>query len=461
MSNYIHKKIDEANTSFSMFEESDNILVALSGGADSVALLLSLKEYYPALKLYACHVNHMLRGEEADRDMHFVQNLCQSNGIILETLKTDVASYAKKEGLSTELAARNVRYSFFKDVCKKYGINKVATAHTLSDNAETVLFNLTRGTGLQGLCGIPAVRKLNKNIILIRPLIFIKRSDVEEYLSSHSQEYVTDSSNLTDDYTRNYFRHNIIPLMKKVNPSFEESLGKTCSLLYKTQSFIDNKVNENITNDVSRLAMLDECLLSSVIMKLYNRATNQTLLEKIHIDDIIHAIKSKCVDSLQYECEICLPGKISAVIKKGFLDFVPTVRDKEKSIIEYYIIPQSGVNFIEGTDYAVSLSDNIPETPEGYFVYYSDVLNKNNISGRLYIRNRRTGDTIKHGGMTKKIKDILNHRKIPHDIRNALPFICDETGIICIPGICKNDDHKYTSIKEDNQLYIYIYARAT
>ncbi|MBQ8759039.1 MAG: hypothetical protein IJZ20_05025, partial [Clostridia bacterium] len=116
MNGYIHKKIEEANSAFSMFCKGDRILVALSGGADSVALLLSLKKFEPVISLYACNVNHMLRGEEADRDMFFAKELCEKNGILLETLKTDVAAYAKASGLSTELAARNVRYRFFEEV---------------------------------------------------------------------------------------------------------------------------------------------------------------------------------------------------------------------------------------------------------------------------------------------------------------------------------------------------------
>ena len=142
MLNLIHSKIKEINAKENLFNENDKILVAVSGGADSVALLLSLKEFYPELSLYACHVNHMLRSDEADRDMHFVQNLCSTLGIPLEILRTDVAAIAKETGLSTELAARNVRYDYFSEVCQKYGCQKIATAHTLSDNAETVLFNI-------------------------------------------------------------------------------------------------------------------------------------------------------------------------------------------------------------------------------------------------------------------------------------------------------------------------------
>ena len=461
MNGYIHKKIEEANSAFSMFCKGDRILVALSGGADSVALLLSLKKFVPVISLYACHVNHMLRGEEADRDMFFAKELCEKNGILLETLKTDVAAYAKASGLSTELAARNVRYRFFEEVCKKHGINKVATAHTLSDNAETVLFNLTRGTGLQGLCGIPPIRELCEGITLIRPLIYVKRSDVEAFLDSISQGYVTDSSNLTDDYTRNYFRHSIIPLLKNVNPSFEESLGKTCSSLYKAQRFIDNAAEVSITNEISELSRLDDCVLANVVMKLYSDYSENTLIEKVHIDEIIGLIKKSAEENFKRSYEICLPEKTSAFIKDGVLSFAPTVRNKNVDSYEYCIIPVPGINYINGTRFAFAVSEDTLSVPEGLSLYCAETIDKSAIDGQLYVRNRRCGDTVKHGGMTKKVKDLMNHSKIPAEIKPPLPFICDGSGIILIPGVVKSDSHKSGCINDENKLYVYIFTQTT
>ena len=181
MSDIIFEKIKQANEKYSLFPERAKILVALSGGADSVTLLLALKEYFPDLMLYACHVNHMLRAEEADRDSLFAKELCGRLGIPIEILKTDVAKAAKEKSLSTELCAREIRYGFFEKVCKKYGITLVATAHTASDCAETVLFNLARGSTLPGLCGIPPKRNLCDGIEIIRPLIFVSRDEIEEY----------------------------------------------------------------------------------------------------------------------------------------------------------------------------------------------------------------------------------------------------------------------------------------
>ena len=457
----IQKKTEAANKSFSMFEDNDRILVALSGGADSVALLLSLKEYYPCLKLYACHVNHMLRGSEADRDMNFVKDLCRNNSIPLEVLSTDVAAYAFEQGLSTELAARNIRYAYFEEVCRKHGINKVATAHTLSDNAETVLFNLTRGSGLQGLCGIPGKRPLCEGIDIIRPLIYVPREEIEEYLASKNQTFVTDSTNLTDDYTRNYFRHNIIPLLKRINPSFEESLGKTCASLTQTQLFVNKTTEINFTNDIKKIAPLDDCILSGIIIKLYNKASGKTLLEKVHIDKIISLVRKSYTDGFKRTYEICLPDKLSCIIKNDALEFAPTVRQRNIYNTEYICEIKTGLTIIDNTEFAVYVSDDITSIPEGYSVYSTDIIDKSKISGKLFARNRKSGDVIRQGEMTKKVKDLFIHNKISTETRNVIPFICDDAGIVCIPGVAKNDSHKTTAYNKENQLYIYTLTRTT
>ncbi len=460
MYNTIQCKIDEANKVHSLFSDNDKLLVALSGGADSVALLLSLKQFYPKLTLYACHVNHMLREQEADRDMDFVKELCKAKDITLEILKTDVGAYAKENGLSTELAARNIRYEFFEAVCRKHGINKVATAHTLSDNAETVLFNLARGTGLSGLCGIPAKRKLSDSIFIIRPLIFVKRDEVEAYLKDIGQDFVTDSTNLTDDYTRNFFRHRIIPLFKEINPSFEDALKNTCKTAKDAQIFIDKTVNNNMTDDIRILATLDDCVLASVITKLYSAFDGSSFLESVHINAVVNLIKNSAEKKSDAD-EICLPGKISAVIENGRLIFRKTVRTKET--VPYYEQKLAlGLNIIESTDYAVVLSENNLKTGiDGYELLCKHKLSGSLLNGDLFVRNRKNGDTIRLNGMTKKLKSIFNTAKMPEKTRAVIPLICDDDGIVLIPSVAVRDKVKAADTDENNNLYIYVYSRTT
>lgn len=460
MYSLIYKKIEEINNKEKLFDTGDKILVALSGGADSVALLLALKEFYPELSLFACHVNHMLRGDESDRDMLFAEKLCKDNDIPIEILKTDVGAFAENEGISTELAARKIRYDFFVKVCHKLGINKVATAHTLSDNAETVLFNLTRGAGLKGLCGIPAKRQLDDDITLIRPILYVSRSENEDYLAKRNIEYVTDSSNLTDDYTRNYFRHKIVPLFKEINPSFEENLKNTCTTIKDVQIFLDKSVNNNISDDVNVLSSLDDCLLKGAIIKLYEKSIGNTLIENVHVNAIATVIKNHA-SGASLGKEICLPGCISAVIDANKFKFIPTIRNKNKINTSYSIKLKKGLNVIDGSGFAVLVSDKTTDTVlNGYELYYSFSADSSVFDGDIFVRNRHQGDTILTKGMNKKVKSLFTQNKTSEDLRARLPFLCDNLGIIAIPGICLCDRIKAKKNK-NNCIYIYVYSRTT
>ena len=221
MENHILEAIER----FSLIEEKGvNVTVALSGGADSMSLLyalLNLREKL-GITVNAAHLNHMIRGEEAERDTCFVKEQCEKLGVKLYCEYADIPAIAEREGISLELAARNTRYEFLKRVSS----GLVATAHTASDNLETLLYNLARGSGLDGLCGIPPKRG-----IFIRPLITCTRDTVENYCSENNIPFVTDSTNLADDYTRNKLRHKVVPVLKEINPAVEMNALRTSSIL--------------------------------------------------------------------------------------------------------------------------------------------------------------------------------------------------------------------------------------
>ena len=212
-----------------------SIAVAFSGGADSTALLHLLCRLAEAngFKLCAIHINHQLRGAESDADEAFAKSFCEQQGITLYTHSVDVTKESELSGESTELCARRLRYEIFDRMINEGWL--VATAHTASDNAETVLFNLARGTGVSGLAGIPSKREG-----YIRPLIDCTRETVEEYCAQNKLQYVTDSTNLTDDYTRNFVRHNIVPKLKDINSSFEFSVREMSNQLRD----VDDMLNE-------------------------------------------------------------------------------------------------------------------------------------------------------------------------------------------------------------------------
>lgn len=225
--------VTEAITRYRMLDGCRNVTVGISGGADSCALLHILWELREELDitLTACHVNHRLRGAESDRDEAFVRELCGRLEVPLEVYGVDVRAAAGKHE-SIEEAARRLRYGCFEDVCGKYN-SLLATAHTANDNAETVLMNMIRGTGTKGLAGIPPVRGN-----MIRPLILCTREQTEAYCREKGIAFVTDSTNLEDDCTRNRIRHNVMPLLREFNPSFIGAVTRMTEAVRSDEDFI-------------------------------------------------------------------------------------------------------------------------------------------------------------------------------------------------------------------------------
>lgn len=219
---------------YQMLSPASQVVVGVSGGADSMALLHLLwgrRKFCPALKVTAAHVNHCLRGEESDRDEAHVREYCQKEKIPLDVLKIDARAEAQSRKLGLEACGRAVRYEFFQGLAGNGGL--IATAHNLSDHVETVLLHLARGAGLRGLCGIPPVRG---NII--RPLIGCTRQEIEAYCRDNEIPYVTDSTNLKTEYSRNKIRLQVLPVLKEINPSLEEAVGRMAQGLREDDDYL-------------------------------------------------------------------------------------------------------------------------------------------------------------------------------------------------------------------------------
>lgn len=236
-------KVRSAVSDYTMIQSGSVVVAALSGGADSVSLLRALKslEEELGITVCACHLNHGLRGCESDNDERFCVRLCETLSVPLEIRRVSIGDMLRPHE-STEQAARRVRYEFFADTLEKFGSKTLATAHTASDNAETVLFNLTRGTGVSGLCGIPPIRALSaeSEYQVLRPLIYCTRGDVEDYLAHLSQDYVTDKTNLSDEYSRNRIRLNVIPELEKINPSLQAVISRMTGILREDDEFLES-----------------------------------------------------------------------------------------------------------------------------------------------------------------------------------------------------------------------------
>ncbi len=405
-------KVRAAIKEFSMLEGGNEITVALSGGADSMALLyalLNLEEEF-SLKISAAHLNHGLRGEEADRDEAFVKEQCRMLKVPLITEKRDVLSVAEKSSCSIELAARNVRYEFLSENAK----GLIATAHTASDNAETIILNLARGTGLKGLCGIPPVRGR-----FIRPLIYVTRQEVEQFCRENQIPFVVDSSNLSDDYTRNFIRHKVLPKLKQVNPSLEETFISTVSNLREDNRFLSSTAQLCFVRlfnggelSVSAFADLPKAIASRVLI-LYCEKMGVASPSRVHIEALYEAI-------IKNTGKVVLPGKREFVVEKGCLKIGSCHNDK----------PEFSVKITEISLKAAKTTQNVNN------LLLKEAIDCDKIVGSLTVRTRLPGDKLTLCGrnVTKTLKKLFNEAGVPENRREALPVIADDNGVVWVLG---------------------------
>ncbi|HEX3077155.1 MAG TPA: tRNA lysidine(34) synthetase TilS, partial [Lachnospiraceae bacterium] len=293
MLNRIQEFIEENR----MLMRKDKVVIGVSGGADSVCLLfvlLKMRERYD-LELHAVHVNHQMRGEEADGDEAYVKELCEKNSVAFHLIRQDVSQIARELHLSEEESGRMVRYEAFEEVCKEYNCNRIAIAHNLNDCAETMLFQLFRGSGLKGLSSIQPVRDK-----VIRPLLSTSRKEIEAYLKECEIPYRTDCTNLTDHYTRNKIRLNIIPYVENsINEQATAHIVKSAQMIHEAQEFIDKQANncynklvseENGRYSFDRRVFLsqDIVLQKAVIRKILQQLSGKLKdIESIHVEDVI------------------------------------------------------------------------------------------------------------------------------------------------------------------------------
>lgn len=243
-------KIERYIKRYNLLNFSDLHIVALSGGADSVALLLLLKEH--GFNVHAAHCNFRLRGDESDRDEAFCVELCQKLGVELHRAHFDTREYAELHKVSIEMAARELRYKWFEQLRQDIGAAGICVAHHRDDSVETVLLNLVRGTGLRGLAGI---QPRNGNIL--RPLLCVSRAEIETFLAENAQKYITDSTNLEADVQRNIVRLEVLPLLKKLNPAVAENIQRTAENLAEAQQVLDVAIANINSSNILNLSDLE------------------------------------------------------------------------------------------------------------------------------------------------------------------------------------------------------------
>lgn len=423
MLNKVKKTIEK----YGLLTQGDGVLIGLSGGADSVCLTHILYRLQDDLgiKLYTAHLNHSLRGERADGDERFALSFSQGLGIECISEKNDVKSYAKKHGVSEEMAGRELRYAFFERVSKNYGLKKIATAHNKNDNAETILMNFMRGGGLSGLCGIPFKRD---NII--RPLLEVSREEIEGYCRDNGLDYVTDSTNNETVYTRNKIRLELIPkIQKEFNPAFIQTVTKNALLMSEELDFIGEKTDEAYEN------VSDGAILIEELNKLHI-AIKRRLIIKMMKSAMIKDISAQYVESVieladkgQSGSSVNLPCGNTARIEYGKL--IIGKNDIELAPFEYDI-PLNEEIYISELGITVKA-----EFCEGADVFAGGEASK------ITVRNKRDGDYFYPVGMDgrKKLKNYFIDEKIPRHERSKTAVLTINDEIAWIIG--KRRDRRF------------------
>ena len=423
----MENKIEKAIKQYEMNDIFDGAIIGFSGGADSSAILHYLSK--KTKNLLAVHINHMIRGEEALRDEFFCKNMCKKYGVKFLSFRVDIPLLAEERKQGLEETAREERYRIFNKIISQNGDYKcIVTAHNANDNAETVIFNLSRGSGSRGIAGIKPV--INN---IVRPLIFCSKEEILEYCKENSISYVNDSTNMDTDYTRNYIRHEIIPMLEKINPSFIDSCLRMGELLRDDDKYIQSVCDKIIEENRIKTRINTELFVSQerpVASRLLMYLSKEALDRKA-IDACLRLAKHGKVG--QY---VNLPNKLSFKKERGYVKFVET---ENLAKAKYNMALKEGLNYIEQAKTAISLnSDLIPDASKYELV---DAV-KLKSEGKLLVRNKKDGDKMIQGKMTKKLKTIFCDKHIPSHHRDKIPLICDEKGILYIPTIAVRDGAK-------------------
>jgi len=457
--------MDEANRKFSLFSPGERVLVGFSGGADSLALLDALHGLIGE-NVYAFHVNHMLRGIEADADELFCKQFCEQRGIAFNSERIDVASLARAlhGGGAIEETARDARYAALFRESKRVGASKIALAHTASDNTETVVFNLSRGTALAGLRGIPPKRPHGEAEI-IRPLILCTREETEGYCDEVGLAYRTDSTNADVHYKRNFIRKKIVPLICELNPMLHKRVGTMCEALRCDEDFIKSEayrfLDENFSEEqgcvsTEKLLALHRAVRVRAIAAMFSRVSSESLEEK-HYADI-----EKLLGGGKEGARIILPGKTAAVIKNRALCFISEERlARESAKTEFYKrVPPGACNFggmFATVFYRKGEDDGVREAIEEFSknaVLVRRVEIPESTAEVLRVRNRESRDQYFFGGMTRTLKKLLAGETATAKKRR--PVFCDKNGIFWLPPFRLRDD-VYAAEEKKYILYYFEY----
>ncbi|MBC7765859.1 MAG: tRNA lysidine(34) synthetase TilS [Hyphomonadaceae bacterium] len=431
--------------------KGETVLVGLSGGADSVALLHVLLALKPLLdiKLLAAHLHHGLRGQAADDDLAFVQALCEKENVPLFTKKIDIAYIAKEMQLSIETAGRKERYAFFEAVKAQAGATKIAVAHHLNDQAETMLMHLIRGAGMNGLSGMVAKRADG----IVRPLLEVTKQEILNYCTGHQLSYQTDLTNNENQYNRNHIRNQLVPYIEKhFNPNLIHTLSHTSQLLTDDEQYLEQTASTwRQTHQVGNAMPIDA--LKKLPMPIMRRALRQMYfataeyasdLGFVHLQAIIALIENNKTGT-----QIHLPQNVIAKCSYDRFYF-----EQQKDTEQYkggLILPNAGVYHSEYFNCTLTLEI----ISQGEFEKFkpsktAQAFDANILQDGLIVRKRKTGDKMALKNMHKKLQDIFTDEKVPKEKRDLYPVLATNDAVIWAVGLRRA--HAYFVTKQTKEI---------
>ena len=448
------KRIEKFIQKYHMLTCGDRVIAGVSGGADSVCLFLMLLELRKKIgfDLIAVHVHHGLRGEAADQDQQFVEALCEQHRIPLEIFRVNLESIAKKRKQSLEEAGRMVRREAFDSVCKKYGGNKIALAHHQNDNAETLLWNLSRGTGLDGLGGIRPV-----NGKFIRPLLCMNREEIEEYLAKRKQSYCIDETNAGTDYTRNKLRHLVLPILEEqVNSAAVRHMNETMEQIWELQEYMQEQVEaayqECVQEHFEKACWIQiqqksfetfpELIKKMVIRKGMEQVGGKKRdLSHKHVDVMMELMNKQVGRTLDLPYEMHAKRNYEGIRLEKRRTYL-SGEEKKAGIIQECMAELNIPGETILADRNLKLRCKILEKPKNLSIkdipqkIYTKWFDYGIIKSSLYIRTRQAGDTIviDEKGHQKKLKNWFVDEKIPKEVRDSQLLLAENNEILWVLG---------------------------
>ena len=441
-----------------MLNKGEKVVAGISGGADSMCLLDLLIEWSrnQDLDITVLHVNHGIRGKEAVRDEEFVKNYCLKNSVNCRIVHADIVQMAKDRGCTVEEAGRDFRYEEFVKLCTRTGSKRIAVAHNLNDTAETVLFNMIRGSGLKGMTGIAPVRMLKNGISLVRPLLATSRADIEDYLKEKGIEYITDSTNFENDYSRNCIRNMILPVLKNnINTSAEEHIANLAFEVSETEELVSGlteRAFEDVRIDAARidadkLLSYHPAVVRRVIRKLIGEAAGRLKdIERVHIDAVTELLKKNSGHRID------LPYGITAVKEYGELKLLHALDDKEEEAVTALkegirpdltkIADIIQIKLGQGRLLRLSFEQGKvhEEFPKNLYTKWFDY---DKIDNDVSVRTRKSGDYLMvrmNGGTVRKdLGRWFIDNKIPGNKRDRIPLLTAGSHVLWICGYRRDD----------------------